>query len=54
MDIIRGHCKVMLLIFDPDAYASAWLGSATLSHMQRAPMTLGEDTFLMQLRAFAH
>ena len=39
MDIIRGHCKVMLLISEQDTYASSWLGSATLSHMQRAPMT---------------
>ena len=32
--------KVMLLIYELDAYASSWLGSATLSHMQRATMTI--------------
>ena len=40
LDIIHGHCKVMLLISEPDAYNSSWLGSATLSHIQRAPMTI--------------
>ena len=30
----------MLLISEPDAYTSSWLRSATLSHMQRALMTI--------------